>query len=796
MISFFSLKLRLKILIPLIGLSAIPLVIAMLVISGLAERQLARDLEFRIESVKTLVGHSTIYAEKEKANYVQLLARDQAFVEGIREAIRTGSSQAIQPLVFDLHDLFNLDIFEVLDAHGGLLLRHGTRLDRVDGRSHPAVQASLAGEHFRIIGRFDGHPAIVASAPVRDGAEIIGHLVGVTLLNDHFLHEILGQHLQFMATLQVAFFDGERIIAASAPFLRGLDTARVQSGEQDRVVVGDRPFSLSLESLGIDAQSGMLLAVDGSDLIADQRTLHQILFFILAFVGVLALVFGIVLSRRIIQPLGQVVDNLKEIAEGDADLTRNLPVLSRDEVGDLASSFNRFLERMRGMVGRIREASRDLAGTTERIRITSRELREEGTKQSQALQECHSGMLGIQESISGIAASTGALVESAELSSSATFELGATTEEIAGQIEKLFAVVEEVTSSIAEMSVTSQQIAENVEILSHSTETTASSILQLDASIKEIEENAERTSHLSEEAAADARKGKESVDETVAGIVALRETVDRATEVIQDLGSQSKSIGKILTVIDEVADQTSLLALNAAIIAAQAGEHGKGFAVVADEIRGLAERTAVSTREIAAIIANLQNGTREAVDVMNAGSQRVHLEVARSRTAGEALEKIRQSTLKAMEQVKGIVRATQEQSRGSRQITSSINQVAQMLEQISSAVNQQTQGNRQLARAAEEMKEIAQQGKTSTKEQAKGSRQIHQGMDRIRDMIERIDEATREQNRRSAQMVEILKSLRSIAENSARRTGELDKVVESVSQQTRTLENEVGAFKT
>ncbi len=275
----------------------------------------------------------------------------------------------------------------------------------------------------------------------------------------------------------------------------------------------------------------------------------------------------------------------------------------------------------------------------------------------------------------------------------------------------------------------------------------------------------------------------------------MREIVDRASGAIQDLGSQSKAIGKILTVIDEIADQTSLLALNAAIIAAQAGEHGKGFAVVADEIRQLAERTAVSTREIATIIGNLQNGTQEAVQAMRAGSERVHQEVERSKVAGTALDKIRSSTTKATEQVRSIVRATQEQSRGSRQITDSINQVASMLGQIASAIKQQTDGTRQLARAAEAMKEIASQGKLSTGEQAKGSRQINTSMEKIRNMIERIDEATREQTQRSRQVVDAVASLRDIAEGNAARTAELDQVVDLLSQQTTTLEEEVGAFK-
>jgi methyl-accepting chemotaxis protein len=345
------------------------------------------------------------------------------------------------------------------------------------------------------------------------------------------------------------------------------------------------------------------------------------------------------------------------------------------------------------------------------------------------------------------------------------------------------------------MSMASQEVAENVGILSSSTEVTVSSMLEMDASIKEIEENAVQTSKLASEAAEDAQRGMQTVDETIRGIESIRQTVDRASEAIMELGNQSSAIGKILTVIDNVADQTSLLALNAAIIAAQAGEHGRGFAVVADEIRELAERSAVSTREIGTIIANLQEGTQEAVVAMKAGSEQVYEEVKRSKASSLALEKIRSSTLKAMQQVNGIVRATEEQSRGSRQVTDSMNQVAAMLEQIASAINQQTSGARQLAEGAESMRDIAAHGKQSTGEQAKGSRQINESMEQIRSMISLIDDATRELTKRSREVVDAVGSVHKVAENNASRTAELDHVVETLTRLTSALEEEVGVFK-
>jgi methyl-accepting chemotaxis protein len=540
---------------------------------------------------------------------------------------------------------------------------------------------------------------------------------------------------------------------------------------------------------------GVLMALDVTALSAAKSNLQQSLLATAGIVGAISVLVGLLVSAGIVRPLREVVTNLREISAGGGDLTRQLKVRSADEVGELSECFNGFLNRQREMVGRIRGVTEDLTKANEKVRNSSHEVMEGAVRQSQALEESSKAIEGIDEAVGGIAESTGNLVGSVEESSSATLELGATIEEIASQMEKLFTTVDAVSSSINEMSVASQEVAENVGILSSSTEVTVSSMLEMDASIKEIEENAVQTSKLASEAAEDAQRGMQTVDETIRGIESIRQTVDRASEAIMELGNQSSAIGKILTVIDEVADQTSLLALNAAIIAAQAGEHGRGFAVVADEIRELAERSAISTREIATIITNLQEGTQEAVVAMKAGSEQVYEEVKRSKASSLALEKIRSSTLKAMEQVNGIVRATEEQSRGSRQVTDSMNQVAAMLEQIASAINQQTTGARQLAEGAESMRDIAAHGKQNTSEQAKRSRQINESMEQIRSMISLIDDATRELTKRSREVVDAVGSVHKVAENNASRTAELDHVVETLTRLTSALEEEVGVFK-
>ncbi|HMN23754.1 MAG TPA: methyl-accepting chemotaxis protein, partial [Ignavibacteriaceae bacterium] len=193
--------------------------------------------------------------------------------------------------------------------------------------------------------------------------------------------------------------------------------------------------------------------------------------------------------------------------------------------------------------------------------------------------------------------------------------------------------------------------------------------------------------------------GGSVVKETIEGMIRISEVVKRSSDTVQDLGKSSNEIGEIVQVIDDIADQTNLLALNAAIEAARAGEQGRGFAVVADEVRKLAERTSKATQEIAVMIKHIQKNTEGAVQSMQQGTKEVENGHALAEKAGNSLNEIINGAERVVDIVTQVAAASEEQSSASQQIT-------QNIELITNVTQQSAIGVRQIAQSAEELNQL------------------------------------------------------------------------------------------
>ncbi|MDQ8021784.1 MAG: methyl-accepting chemotaxis protein [Moraxellaceae bacterium] len=291
-------------------------------------------------------------------------------------------------------------------------------------------------------------------------------------------------------------------------------------------------------------------------------------------------------------------------------------------------------------------------------------------------------------------------------------EIGRLTDAMRTMRDALRASVSETRNQAMEVAEASRLLSGNVsqmEVNSHSQSSAASAIAanieELTVSITHVSDNTNDASSLAADADRKAVEGAQTIARVVTEIRNLAEVVTAAATRIADLEGQSARISNIIVVIREIADQTNLLALNAAIEAARAGEQGRGFAVVADEVRKLAERTAMSTSEISQMIGNIQTTTREAVNEIQHGVRSVDQGVGYANTAGGAVEELRAIAGQVSGLVAEIATGLREQSAASTDVATKVEQIAVHAEEISASTGSTSEAAKRLSSVAESMQQ-------------------------------------------------------------------------------------------
>jgi methyl-accepting chemotaxis protein len=274
----------------------------------------------------------------------------------------------------------------------------------------------------------------------------------------------------------------------------------------------------------------------------------------------------------------------------------------------------------------------------------------------------------------------------------------------------------------------------------------AAGIGELVETINQVNENGETITKVAGETSEVAIKGKDAVVETVAGMNRIKDTVTDTAYKIQELGAKSAQIGEIIEVIDDIAEQTNLLALNAAIEAARAGEHGKGFAVVADEVRKLAERSARATGEIADLIKGIQDETQEAVEAMDKGTAEVESGSKLAEHAGEAIEEIMNAINKVAEQLGHSTMLYNKMGEFAQKTAADVDSIALISEQNSDSARAATKsaGNVldavwAIANASEEAAQSAERVTASTEEQYKSLLGVANKIEMLSDMSKELE---------------------------------------------------------
>ncbi len=279
-------------------------------------------------------------------------------------------------------------------------------------------------------------------------------------------------------------------------------------------------------------------------------------------------------------------------------------------------------------------------------------------------------------------------------------EINAMAESFAGLVGGIASSAQQVAASLEELTAITEQSSQSIREQQAQTEEVATAMNEMTATVQEVNGNIVNTANAAQEASRETAEGRHLVEDTVAAIQQLAERIEHAAGVIQALEKDSENISTVLDVIRGVAEQTNLLALNAAIEAARAGEQGRGFAVVADEVRTLAGRTQESTEEIHQIIEKLQNGSHKAVDVMEMSREETRAVVEKASRAGQSLATISRAVEQINDMSNQIASASEEQSAVAEEINRNVVIITDMANQTALGAQQTASASEDLARLA------------------------------------------------------------------------------------------------
>jgi len=444
---------------------------------------------------------------------------------------------------------------------------------------------------------------------------------------------------------------------------------------------GDR----DIIDIGVPMAAGKLgtvrVGMDRAIINQAATTSSRRLLLVFGAVAALTVIGGALLARRITRPITRLAEAAQRVGEGD--LSETVAVTSRDEIGKLAQTFNDTVVRLRAQV------------QTESERDDERRRRED-------LQESIIKFLDVAMEVS-----QGDLTKRGEVTSDVlgnvvdainvmVAEIGATIGDVRGAALQVAAGAHQMTDS-------SGRMTEGAQAQAREASRVAESVEGLTLSVRQVADSARASAHAAREALDAAQKGDVAVRDSLQAMQRIRGEVQSISKKIKSLGDRSLEISEIVNTIEDIASQTNLVALNAAIEAAGAGEAGLRFAVVADEVRKLAERSAKATKDIAVLIKNVQADTQDAVVVMEQGTLEVEAGYRMTVQAGDSLKAIADVSQRSAVLAQDISEATQEQVRGAETVTQAMQSIQTVASQTEVRVLEARRTVAELARLAEEL---------------------------------------------------------------------------------------------
>jgi len=636
--------------------------------------------------------------------------------------------------------------------------------DKVVAVAGAAVPDALAIEvRSAALVSHDGKPFAAVSLPLETPGHRLGRMIAVEPVSEAAVQEwskLCGGRIVFVPAGSAPGTDPERRALAFGE----LEMRVVSSLDSERAALGKaRRNLLAAGSLG--------LAV--------------------------AFAASFLLSQQLVRPILELQAGAERVGQGD--LGTRFRSDRRDEMGDAARAFEGMATGLRKTVGgvaeaasRVEAASSEIGGVMERLVAVLGE-------QMRASDHAAASMAQVNEQVRRIgesAARSSLALESAVDGSSLSFrELATTGEELGRSAAALSARVEEISASLAQSVENACQVSQIREELVSAAAETRQRMAEMATAAHEVNANADRSASISSRMIETAEQGRRRALETVDGMKEIRDATEEAQRVIEGLDQRVAKIGAIVSVIDQVTDETSLLALNASIIAAQSGESGRAFSVVAAQMKAVATRVFASTREIHTLVRAVQDESANAIGAIERGSQSVASGVERAEAAGLALEEITSAARDSGARMGEIVTSTSAQNQVAADVLAQADRVRGAAERLRVASDEQDHGNEVMLRNATELRGVATDVRHAIEAQGMGAARIGSGITTVRESMDSINRALSEQSEACRQAAALLASNRAHSRTSEESVQRMSAAIEGLLRQAELLRQDVRRFR-
>ena len=550
------------------------------------------------------------------------------------------------------------------------------------------------------------------------------------------------------------------------------------AAKSEKLLVATRQLS-ELSAVATDLKISLVKGVLGGTAVA---------------VMAVAMAFFLAFYRSLVGPLRELSSSACSVSEGNLALTLNTE--RRDEFGEVARSFALMISSLAGTVRKSSDINASISAAVGSANVVTGEITEAVRIQKNGVEQSASAIDELYRSYNSVGDNVGALNAASIASAEAIRTLSSSLDGVMRDTQRFYTQAERTVDEVRQMIASSAAIAGGIDGLNRFSRDSVETIAAIERSLATTHNNAEEAMHLAQQVRRESTEmGVASVRSALQGMERLEENILALTETVNRLGGKSVEIGKIVTVIDEITTQTRLLALNASIIAAQAGEHGKGFAVVAEEIRALADRTSLSTREIGEVISSVQQESLASVARAQEGEEAVKTGKALVARVSDNLETITGSAELSAVKAAEILAAASAEAEVVTTMARAVDDLSGQIAQIAREVQTQQQGNNQIQKALADFMTMAAQIKGAANDQQLAGESIATAAQQVADLARQIAVTIAEQKASTDHIIDVIHTLNDSAERLHGSTQQLSSTIWPLSAKAESLTVELQWFR-